>query len=86
MAAHLAHRGLLDGEAGASVAGGTNVMLDAATMAGICQLQVGFLCLTCSQHNHTLVCTHSVDPNPALLRKLSFAPAGTITCGPLQIV
>lgn len=41
VAAHLAHRGLLDGEAQASVAGGINIMLDPATQAGICQLQVG---------------------------------------------
>lgn len=41
MAAHLAHTGLLAQEAHAAVAGGTNAMLDATTMAGICQLQVG---------------------------------------------
>lgn len=41
---HLAHKGLLGGEAKASVAGGINIMLDPATTAGICQLQVRLLC------------------------------------------
>ena len=41
--AHLAHQGLLAGEADAAVAGGINIMLQASTTAGICQLQVGGL-------------------------------------------
>ena len=39
MSAHLAHRGLLAREGEAAVAGGTNVMLEPGTTAGICQLQ-----------------------------------------------
>ena len=41
VAAHLASTGLQNGEAEAAVAGAINIMLDAATTAGICQLQVG---------------------------------------------
>lgn len=41
---HLAHTALLGGEAQASVAGGINIMLDPATTAGICQLQVQHFC------------------------------------------
>ena len=41
VAAHLAHTGLLNEEADASVVGGINMMIDASTTFGICQLQVG---------------------------------------------
>ena len=37
--AHLAHQALLAGESDAAVAGGINIMLEASTTAGICQLQ-----------------------------------------------
>ena len=41
VAGHLAHRGLLNGEATSAVAAGVNLMLSSLTTIAICQLQVG---------------------------------------------
>lgn len=65
--------------------GGTNVMLDAATMAGICQLQVRFLS---ELPAGVSAISYKRAMDSLLLTDLTALPtnAGTLPCGPLQVV
>ena len=47
VAGHLAHTGLLNGEATAAIAAGVNTLLSSLTTVAICQLQAGTLLGSC---------------------------------------